>query len=193
LQQLGNFSNSILKSAHNNPSFAATAAAVTAAVVAAAATWIRSDMGEESDSCGSPLCKGLTLVVDGLIMRYSNVAFAGALSEATDDGSCHSFGHPFFDASKNNNGAQLQAPQADPSRLDVSEASYHAGQGDIYLGTFRVVSRHHQLPYHTGQFQRVVRSGAAGSYRATVAPPERSFVAADGAISLDFYSSGSSY
>jgi len=72
---------------------------------------------------------------------------------------------------------------------------FKTGPGDIYSGVFFVVSREHKTPYKTGQFQMIKHTPgtAAGLYASSSSPPEKCFVAKDGAIALDFYKSGSNY
>jgi len=145
------------------------------------------ELVENSNTCGEPLCDGMSLHVSGDILSYGKVAFMHSIVTTPDGDHC-----------------PLSFPQSTKKTTPVKTESYkdkdtsddgvkfETGPGRIYSGVFYVVSREHKTSYKTGQFQ-MIKHIPGGKYEVSPAPPEKCFVAKDGAIALDFYKSGSYY
>jgi len=146
------------------------------------------ELTEKAGECGSPLCEGMTLVIDGDLLRYPHVGFIGSLAPPTFDADCATPDFLPIDyepEKKKTTPAKVQDYKAD-------EPEFLVGQGDIYAGVFSVVSKYHKTSYKTGTFQQVV---ASGDKYETVKnkPPAKCYIAKDGATALDFIKNGGDY
>jgi len=144
------------------------------------------ELTEKAGECGSPLCEGMTLVIDGDLLRYPTVGFIGSLAPVIADDDCKQddFLPIVYPREAKKTPAKVQDTKAD-------EPVFLVGQGDIYAGVFSVVSKEHKTSYKTGTFQQVVATG--DKYDSVNKPPEKCYIAKDGAASLDFIKSGGNY
>lgn len=145
---------------------------------------LHSELDEDSDKCGSPLCEGMVLQGSGTILEYNNVAFMHDLVEPQRDDDCDALS--LVPGAANKTPAKLQAYSDDG-------AQWVSGPGHIYAGFFHVFSRHHKVSQKSGEFQMVKHSAAASRYTRSTELPGKCFVAKDGAIALDFFKSGDYY
>jgi len=139
---------------------------------------------EKAGQCGSPLCEGMTLNLQGDILRYGNVGFIHGPFDRQVDEDCARYPPIVYPKTPN---------KKTPAKIQYSKGGddgpkFLVGQGDIYAGTFSVVSRYHKTPYKVGTYQLVSSTGA--SYKEVSTPPEKCYVAKDGAAALDFIKSG---
>jgi len=157
------------------------------------------ELTEKSGQCGSPLCEGMTLVITGDILRYGKVAFMHDLDYPDLEGDCELplFRPPVYPpttpAPAPKTPAKVQYSKGGDDDGDGDKTNFLVGQGDIYSGTFSVVSRYHKTPYKVGTYQLVTATGLPGSYKSYTTPPEKCYVAKDGAAALDFLKSGGNY
>lgn len=145
-----------------------------------------SELEENSNTCGEPLCDGMSLHVSGDILSYDKVAFMHSIVTTPDGDHCPL---PFPRSAAKTTPVKTESYKDKDSDDGVM---FQTGPGKIYNGVFYVVSREHKTPYKTGQFQ-MIKSIPGGAYAPSKSPPEKCFMAKDQAIALDFYKSGSNY
>jgi len=167
-----------------------------------------SELRNEADLCGEPLCEGMTLFAEGDILRYPKVAFMGGFSGVTADDDCHAINNPLRSSGRSGaRGARkavkaqiMKAPTlGEPKSQSAYSGSsgneddpvFYVGQGDIYSGTFWVTNKLKKLPFRTGQWQLVFAS--SNQYETKYHPPEKCYIAKDGAIALAFFPSDKDY
>jgi len=124
-----------------------------------------SELKDDADKCGSPLCEGQSIVVTGDILSYPHVAFIKHPEVTENDGSKKVSALDYKD---------YEAPKC------------WLGKAHIYSGTFYTVSRHHKIPYKFGQFQ-LVNVLKDEKYEHEKDIPEKAYVAKPNAIALEFY------
>jgi len=144
---------------------------------------------EDAKDCGEPLCEGMTISVKGKILRYGNVAF---IKDLVNIPGGESYGCPLtlpsYDSSKKTP-VKLQYSKGDE---EEEGPKFMVGEGDIYVGVFHVTSFKHKTPYKTGSFEMIKHTGN-GVYTSATYPPEKCYVAKDGAAALDFFKSTGGY
>jgi len=137
--------------------------------------------------------------VQGDILRYGKVGFIHSLAQKNIEGDCQDVKYLPPDYTT----AAPDAKKKTPAKVEYSKGGaggvdapkFLVGQGDIYAGTFTVVSPHHKTPYKVGTYQAVTSTGAPGSYEEVNDPATVNgcYVAKDGAAALDFLKSGGNY
>jgi len=135
----------------------------------------------------------MTLVITGDILRYPTVGFIGSRAPFKPDEECQKpqFLPIVYPTAAKKTPVQVQDYKADDYKAD--EPTFEVGQGDIYAGTFSVVSNHHKTSYSSGTFQQVVATGDPKNYTTVHKLPEKCYVAKDGAASIDFIKNGGAY
>jgi len=152
------------------------------------------NLKEDATKCGEPLCDGMTLEVKGYILRYNLVAFIHDLVEVPMTDGCP-LKYPTYDT------APAPAPAPVAAKLQYSKGgedggddapNFKVGQGDIYCGVYTIMSAKHKIPYKDGHFEMIKHTAAIDTYVDALKPPEKCYVAKDGAIALDNHKSGGS-
>jgi len=148
------------------------------------------ELKADSSKCGAPLTDGMTLTITGEILHYPKVAFMSSLADLVAEQSCSaqtglSVISKRAKSVKGAAAAVATAAKGDDASTDVT--AFYTGPGNIYVGTYWLTSRNRAVSYKTGQLQLVVATDVPATYARESSPPEKSFVAKDAAVSLDFY------
>lgn len=151
----------------------------------------------------------MTLFAEGDILRYPKVAFMGGFSGVTADEDCVAINNPLRSSGRTGARGARKAVKAEIAKAPKleepkSQSAYtgspgsseddpvfYVGQGDIYSGTFWVTNKLKKLPFRTGQWQLVFAS--SNKYDTQYHPPEKCYIAKDGAIALAFFPSDKNY
>jgi len=148
------------------------------------------ELTEKAGGCGSPFCEGMAIVITGDILTYEKVGFMKALNPNTLDKDCSADIFTSLPTGEKKTPAKVEYSKGE----DKDDGTkFLVGKGKIMAGTFSVVSRYHKTPYKTGEFQLVKSLDVPEKYEDHPTPPEKCYVAKDGAASLKFFKSSGDY
>lgn len=163
-------------------------------------------MREGAEKCKDGLIEGMTLNVEGSIMRSNRIAFVGQPTAPTQDEDCKtSLEGPLSDKKDFSNtgssaSTRVKAAGYGRGEEDEEEAAEGArprpgiylGEGDVYLGDFWVAGAGKGSKFESGVFQLVYVRNVDNEDEPLSAPPASYFAAKPYSLLLELHK-GDSY